>query len=115
MKLFNIELDEFGQITCTDEHGNSLFLQMPCTADSQNTINGVPLHDPDMYATVVDAYFGKGDRTLARLCYAGGRAYESYTRCEDIFITDNGDEFVEHPYSDFYNVEVYVKKEPFNL
>ena len=113
MKLFNIELDEYGQVTCTDEHGNSLFLQMPITPDSKNTINDEPLHDPDMYATVIDAYFGKGDRTLARLCYAGGRAYESYTQDGNIFITDNGDEFVEHPYSDFYNVEAYERKKYF--
>ena len=113
MKLFNIELDENGQVTCTDEHGNSLFLQMPITPDSKNTINGETLHDPDTYVTVIDAHFGKGDRTLARLCYAGGRAYESYTVDGNTFITDNGGVFVEHPYSDFYNVELYVKKENF--
>ena len=113
MKLFNIELDEFGQITCTDEHGNSLFLQMPCTADSQNTINGEPLDDTYEYTKALDEYFGKGDRTLARLCYAGGQVYESYAWCGNTYITDNGDEFVEHPYSDYYNVELYVKKEYF--
>ena len=111
MKLFNIELDEFGQVTCTDEQGNSLFLQMPVTPDSQNTINGEPLDDTYEYAKAIDEYFGKGDRTLARLCYAGGRVYDSYTQEGYTFITDNGDEFVESRYSNYYNVECYVKKE----
>lgn len=110
MKLFNIELDEFGQVICTDEHGNSLFLQMPVTPDSQNTINGEPLGDTYEYTKALDEYFGKGDRTLARLCYAGGQVYESYTVDGNTYITDNGDEFVEHPYSDYYNVEVYERK-----
>ena len=115
MKLFNIELDEFGQVTCTDENSNRIFLQMPVTPDSQNTINGEPLHylDTYEYTKALDEYFGKGDRTLARLCYAGGQVYESYTVGGNTYITDNGDELVEHPYSDFYNVEVYVKKEYF--
>ena len=110
MKLFNIELDENGQVSCLDEHGNRICLQLPVTPDSSNTINGEPLHDAAEYATVIDTYFGKGDKTLARLCYAGGRIYESYTQCGNTFITDNGDEFEEHRYADFYNVEVYTKK-----
>ena len=110
MKLFNIELDENGQINCTDENGNSLFLQMPITPDSQNTINGEPLHDTYEYAKVIDKYFGKGDRTLARLCYAGGQVYESYTVDGNTYITDNGDEFVEHPFSAYYNVELYIRQ-----
>ena len=113
MKLFNIELDENGQVTCLDESGNRICLQMPITPDSSSTINGVPLHDTNTYVTVIDAHFGRGDRTLARLCYAGGQVYESYTVDGNTFITDNGDAFVEHRYSDFYNVELYVKKENF--
>ena len=112
MKLFSIELDEFGQVTCTDEQGNSLFLQMPVTPDSQNTINGEPLDDTYEYTKALDEYFGKGDRTLARLCYAGGRVYESYTVNGSTYITNDGDEFVEHPYSDYYNVEMYERKNP---
>ena len=110
MKLFNIELDEYGQVNCLDKQGNRICKQMPITADSVNTINGEPLHDPDTYAKALDEYFGKGDRTLARLCYAGGQLYESYKREGNTFITDNGDEFEEHPYSEFYNVELYTKK-----
>ena len=115
MNIFNIELDENGQVSCLDEHGNRICLQLPVTPDSKNTVNGEPLHDTDAaeYAKAIDEHFGKGDKTLARLCYAGGRAYESYTQQGDTFITDNGDEFVEHRYSDFYNVEVYAKKENF--
>ena len=112
MKLFNIELEE-GQVNCLDEHGNRICLQLPVTPDSKNTVNGEPLHDAAEYAQLIDEHFGKGDKTLARLCYAGGRIYESYTQQGNIFITDNGDEFVEHRYSDFYNVELYVKKENF--
>ena len=113
MKLFNIELDENGQVTCQDEHGNRIHLQLPITPDSENTVNGEPLHDAAEYAKVIDEHFGKGDKTLARLCFAGGRAYESYTQQGDTFITDNGDEFVEHPYSDYYNVEAYERKKYF--
>ena len=111
MKLFNIELDEYGQVTCTDEHGNNIFLQMPITPDSQNTINDEPLYDTYEYTKAIDEYFGKGDRTLARLCYAGAQVYGSYTVEGNTYITDNGEEFVEHPYSDYYNVELYTKKE----
>ena len=113
MKLFNIELDEFGQVSCLDEQGNRIYLQLPVTPDSENTVNGEPLHDVAEYAKAIDEHFGKGDKTLARLCYAGGRIYESYTQQGNIFITDNGDEFETHRYSDFYNVEVYAKKENF--
>ena len=109
MKLFNIELDENG-VTCLDEHGNRIHLQLPVTPDSSNTVNGEPLREA---AKVIDEHFGKGDKTLARLCYAGGRIYESYTQCGDTFITDNGDEFEEHRYAAYYNVELYVKKENF--
>lgn len=111
MKLFNIELDEYGQVTCTDEHSNSIFLQMPVTPDSQNTINDEPLYDTYEYTKVIDKHFGKGDRTLARLCYAGGQVYESYTVDGNTYITDNGDEFVKHPYCNYYNVELYTRKE----
>jgi len=116
MKLFDIELDEFGQVICTDEHGNSLFLQMPVTPDSQNYINDEPLalDDTYEYTKALDEYFGKGDRTLARLCYAGGQVYESYTVDGHTYITDNGDEFVEHPYTDYYHVEMYERKEDFS-
>ena len=112
MKLFNIELDEHGQVSCLDEHGNRICLQLPVTPDSENTVNGEPLHDTDAaeYAKTIDEHFGKGCKTLARLCYAGGRAYESYVQCGDTLITDNGDEFETHRYSDYYNVEVYTKK-----
>ena len=113
MKLFNIELDEYGQVTCKDECGNSIFLQMPVTPDSQTTINDEPLYDTYEYTKVIDEYFGKGDRTLARLCYAGGKVYESYTVDGNTYITDNGDEFVEHPCSDYYHVELYARKEYF--
>ena len=113
MKLFNIELDENGQVSCLDEHGNRIHLQMPITPDSMNTINGVPLHDAAEYAQLIDEHFGKGDKTLARLCYAGGQVYESYTQEGNTFVTDNGDEFVEHPYSDYYNVEAYERKKYF--
>ena len=111
MQLSYITLDEIGQVTCQDENGNSLFLQMPVTPDSQNYINGEPL-DVDTakeYQVFIDEHFGKGDRTLARLCYAGGKEYESYTTNGNTYITNNGDEFVEHPYAEFYNVELYTK------
>lgn len=111
MNLFNIELDEYGQVTCVDEVGNRIFIQMPVTSESQNTINGEPLHDTYEYSRAIDEYFGGGDRTLARLCYAGGQAYESYTKVGDTYITDNGDEFVKSRYSNHYNVEAYVRKE----
>ena len=110
MKLFNIELDEHGQVSCLDEHGNRICLQLPVTPDSSNTINGEPLHDAAEYATVIDEHFGKGDKTLARLCFAGGRAYDSYTQQGDTYVTHNGGEFVEHRYAAYYNVELYDKK-----
>ena len=115
MQLSYITLDENGQVTCHDENGNELSLQLPITTDSQNYINGEPL-DTDTAKecqVVIDEHFGKGDRTLARLCYAGGKGYESYTTLGNTYITNDGDEFVEHPYAEFYNVELYVKKETF--
>ena len=79
MQLSYITLGETGQVTCHDENGNELFLQLPITPDSQNYINGEPL---DMGTAkecqgISDEHFGNGDRTLARLCYAGGKEYES--------------------------------------
>ena len=85
MQLSFITLNEYGQVTCTDETGYELFLQLPITCD----------------------------RTLAHLCYAGGKEYKSYTTNGDTYITDTGDEFVEHPYAEYLNVEVYTKK-PFS-
>ena len=113
MQLSYITLDENGQVTCTDENGNELFLQLPITPDSQNYINGGPLDiDPAKdYQAAIDEHFGNGDRTLARLCYAGGKEYESYTVENGVYTTDTGDEFVEHTYADYYNVELYTRKE----
>ena len=113
MQLSYITLGETGQVTCHDENGNELFLQLPITPDSQNYINGEPL---DMGTAkecqgISDEHFGNGDRTLARLCYAGGKEYESYTVENGVYTTDTGDDFVEHPYSDYFNVELYARKE----
>ena len=113
MQLSYITLGENGQATCQDENDNELFLQLPITPDSQNYINGEPL-DIDAvkdYQEIIDEHFGNGDRTLARLCYAGGKEYESYTTNGNTYITNNGDEFVEHPYAEFYNVELYTRNE----
>ena len=113
MQLSYITLDETGQVTCRDENGNELFLQLPVTSDSQNFVNGEPL-DVDAAKgcqEIIDEHFGNGDRTLARLCYAGGKEYESYTVENGVYTTDTGDDFVEHPYSDYFNVELYARKE----
>lgn len=110
MKLNNIQLDKFGQVTCQDENGDTIFMQMPVTPDGVYTINGEPLDNPHKYAAIIDNHFGGGDQTLARLCYAGGKVYESYTGEGDTLITNDGDEFVPHPYSTYYGVELYAKK-----
>lgn len=111
MKLRNILLDECGQVTTTDNKGNVIFLQMPLTSESQNMINGLPLSDDNAiaYAKLVDDYYGQGDITLARLCYAGGIRYESYAYDGDTIITNTGDTFRESPFSQYYNVELYEK------
>ena len=110
MQLSYITLDDNGQVTCRDDNDNELYLQLPITPDSQNFVNGEPL-DVDVakeYQEIIDEHFGKGDRTLARLCYAGGKEYVSYTTNSNTYITDDGDEFVEHSYADYYNVELYT-------
>ena len=110
MKLSYITLEP-GHITCTDENGNELLLQLPITPDSQNCINGEPLDNETAksYQKMLDEHFGKGDRTLARLCYAGGKEYESYTEENGVYITDTGESFVEGAASDYYNVEYYAR------
>ena len=111
MKLSYITLDELGQVTCMDENGNELFLQLPITPDSQNYINREPLDNETAkdYQKIIDEYFGKGDRTLARLCYAGGKEYKNYTKENVVYTTDTGEEFVESDAGQYYNVEHYVK------
>lgn len=113
MELSYIILDEIGQVTCTDENGNELFLQLPITPDSQNYINREPLDNETAkyYQAIIDEHFGKGDRTLARLCYAGGKEYESYTVENGVYTTDTGEEFVESDASRYYNVEYYTRFE----
>ncbi|MPW51692.1 hypothetical protein [Moraxella catarrhalis] len=112
MKLSNIKINEFG-VTANTEAGDELYLQLPHTPDSQHAINHEPLDDDDDFVKEVqeicDEYFGKGDRTLARLSYAGGQAYDSYTEEDGVYTTNTGDQFVEHSYADYYNVEVYCK------
>ena len=112
MQLSYITLAENGQVTCHDENGNELSLQLPIAPDSQNYINGEPLDVATAkdYQAAIDEHFGNGDRTLARLCYAGGKEYESYTVENGVYTTDTGDAFVEHPYADYYNVELYTNQ-----
>lgn len=112
MKLSNIKLDEFGQVTCTDSNGNEIFLQLPLSPDSQNTINDEQLDNDTAreYQAIIDKHFGGDDRTLARLCYAGGQVYKSYTEKDGVYTTDDGDEFVESRYADIYNIEAYERK-----
>lgn len=111
MQILNITIDELG-VTC-NHHANKIYLQLPNTPDSRHFINGEPLTDKAYIkhlADYFDNHFGKGDRTLARLCYAGGQAYQSYIITDDdTFVTENGDEFVEHLLSNCYNVELYSK------
>ena len=111
MQLSYITLAENGQVTCFDENSNELSLQLPIAPDSQNYINGEPLDVATAkdYQAAIDEHFGKGDRTLARLCYAGGKEYERYTVEKGGYTTDTGDAFVEHPYADYYNVELYAE------
>lgn len=111
MKLSNIKINEFG-VTANTEAGDELYLQLPHTPDSQHAINHEPLDDTDFVKkaqAVCDEEFGKGDRTLARLSYAGGQVYDSYTEKNGVYTTNTGDQFVEHSYADYYNVEVYCR------
>lgn len=112
MKLSSITLDKNGAVTC-DHNGNKLYLQLPHTPDSRHFINVEPLTDGDYIKALqdyLDNHFGKGDRTLARLCYAGGQAYPDYIITDDnTLVTENGDEFELHRLSDYYNVEIYQK------
>ena len=111
MKLLNIKINEFA-VTANTEAGDELYLQLPHTPDSQHSINHEPLDDDDFVKEVqeiCDEYFGKGDRTLARLSYAGGHAQDSYAEEDGVYTTNTGDQFVEHSYADYYNVEVYCK------
>lgn len=124
MALLKFYLNEFG-VEASDENGKQVYLQLPVTPDSQNSVEGKPIdmQTAKEYQALCDEHFGQGDRTLARLCYAGGKIYDRYevvrkTAPDSVFgvqvwvaYYDNDemvDEFVEHPYSDYYNVEMYT-------
>lgn len=135
VELTDIYFEECG-LTAKTSDGGELVLQLPITGDSVNTLDGVEI-DYDTargYEKYLDEYFGQGDRTLARLCYAGGMVYESYTvanetsselvvdnetgnvvevsNTQTVYTTDNGDKFVEHELASYYNKEIY--KQIFN-